>query len=286
MVLVKNQKSLFVLVLGETNVGKSSLVNFISNSQISIVTYKKNTTKEVLPLIRTEGESQFVVYDTVGFISKTGKNFLGNKNFFYLKTSDLVILVLDGKKISNQKLLYQNLQYVISLKKDHIIVINKIDLLSLQELSKIQSFLNEYYDDIGKIFYISVKQNLGLDKLLKFLQQKPLPNQWLYPSDQITTKSTKFLAEEFTRETLLLKLQDEIPHKLEIKTDIWKETKNSIIIYQSIIANKISYKKIILGKNGCKIKQISLDAKGKIERMVNKKVHLYLFFKISKFISE
>lgn len=155
---------------------------------------------------------------------------------------------------------------------------NKIPPNALKNIQLVQEILPE-----SKHFFISATEGLGVNKFLTYLKEKAHEGQWGYDEELYTTSSEKFLCEEITREQLYMHLDKELPYSLTVQTDKWEQiSENEVRIDQSVILKRNAHKKIVLGKNGENIKNISQRARKEIESNLNLKVHLYLFLKIRK----
>ena len=167
-------------------------------------------------------------------------------------------------------------------KKDLYIILNKIDLINKNELLPIIKKLNSEYK-IDNIFPISSKFKIGIENLLKKIYSKSYTGEWLFKKNEITNKTDEYISKEVTRNAILNNLNSEIPYKIYVKNNKWKiVSNNEIVIHQSILINKKNYKKIIIGKNGSKIKNIREDSQIELAKIFNKKVHLYLKVLIDK----
>ena len=272
-------KILKISIVGRTNAGKSTLINKIVGEKISIQNKKINTTQDTIIGVKNIKQNQFLFYDT------PGSNFLKNihpqskklkRNLWNgIDDSDLILYLIDSSSI-NTRFLFDQLEKIKETKKKIIIAFNKTDLiLNKKLLPIINKISNEL--DVESFFTISAKKNIGIDDLLKFLNNYTYQSEWIYCNDEITNKGDKFFLSELLRETLLTYLHKEIPYNMNILTTNFIELKNSDIkIKQKIIINEQRYKKIILGKKGAMIKKIREDCQKKIKNIFKKKIHLYI----------
>lgn len=278
------KKNATIAVVGVPNVGKSSLTNLLLGQKISIVSPKVQTTRNSIKAIITEGNSQLVLIDTPGiFIPRQDKileRIIVKSAWQALREADHICLVVD----SSFGLDVKTKNVLSDLKKEGLdltIIINKIDLVKKSAILQIiADFANEGFVDI---LPISTVTNYGIDALKKLLFSKAIHDGWLYDHEQITDAPMRFIASEITREKLFLKLNQEIPYSLTVKTETYEVFDNSDIkIHQTIYVTKSSHKTIILGKHGNMIKEISITAKEDISKIVGAKIHLFLFIKVQK----
>ena len=285
--MLNNQKnSGIVTIIGEVNVGKSSLLNILVKKDVSIITHKSNTTNKQIKGIKSYKNSQIVFIDTPGlYVSKgkTNRNFL-SKIWSAVTEADFLCIVIDGNKnVSN--VLYQLLEQINEKnlpKKRTILAINKIDIISKEKLlNKTQEIYKKY--EFDKIFMISALKNDGIDDLLNWFTKYLPQKKWSYPPHIISDQSFDQQLNEKTRGVILLRIHDEIPYSIEVSTDdIINVSKSKLRIFQSIYVNNQRHRSILLGKKGETIKSISIGARKKIEKFTNKKINLFLEIKIKK----
>ncbi len=278
-------KIVSICIIGETNSGKSTFINSVVGENISIINKKKNTTLDFIIGVYNYKNIQLIFYDTPG-LNKDKSIYLKIKNIKskflnIIDFSDITIYFLDVKKrnlILNKEILLNTKRN----KKDLYIILNKIDLINKNELLPIIKKLNSEYK-IDNIFPISSKFKIGIENLLKKIYSKSYSGEWLFKKNEITNKTDEYISKEVTRNAILNNLNSEIPYKIYVKNNKWKiVSNNEIVIHQSILINKKNYKKIIIGKNGSKIKNIREDSQIELAKIFNKKVHLYLKVLIDK----
>lgn len=272
-------KSGFVAIVGLPNVGKSSVLNAILKTKVSIVSPKPQTTRNKILGIYNGQDCQIVFVDTPGFIRP--KNKLGEFMAQEIKSGaqdvDVTLVVVSADKGIGEK----EIAFIqkCSKKSKVVVCVNKVDLVNYTDLFPL-------LDHIGKdkaicdIVPVSAKKQKNIDKLvsviLKYIPQGPK----YFDDDAITDKSEKFLASEFIREQALKQLNDEIPHGVLVDVEKFVNKKNIVEIDASIILEKESHKPIVIGKNGERIKKIGQMARLSIEKMIGKSVVLKLFVKI------
>tara|TARA_Y100000389_G_C17467008_1_gene526567 strand:+ start:1874 stop:2773 length:900 start_codon:yes stop_codon:yes gene_type:complete len=282
-----NKKHGVIAIVGAPNVGKSTLTNAIIEQKISITSPKVQTTRSSIRAIYNHDQSQIILIDTPGiFIPKKDKileRVIAKNAWQALRQSSHICFVIDAQNGLN----HQNQQILNDLAKENIpttILINKIDLVKKNKLLDIiANCSNLNFNDIIPVNATkSLKQDdNGIKILQKFLASKCQNPDWLYSEDQISDASIKFLAEEITREKLFLKLDQELPYSLCVKTDSFQHLDNNDIkIHQTIFVLKENHKKIIIGKRGSLLKEIGIEARNEISQLCQTKIHLFLFIKI------
>jgi GTP-binding protein Era len=274
------QKTISLSIIGKPNAGKSSLLNKLIGQKISIVTPKVQTTRSIITGIVTIKDTQLIILDTPGIFEpkKQLEKAMVRCAWSSLHGVDLVLLIIDSTKPIDQFTL-QVLKKLQILKINLIFLLNKIDSPS-EYLEEIENTLRYWFID-NYILRISVLSGENINKLLNYIQSQAKELPWLYEEDDITNLPMRFLAAEITREQLFLNLHQELPYNLTVQTEMWQENNDkSIKIHQVIVVSKDSYKTIILGKNGCKIKEIGSKARIEMQIAFDCKIHLFLFVKI------
>ena len=275
-----------VTIIGEVNVGKSSLLNILVKKDVSIITHKSNTTNKQIKGIKSYKNSQIIFIDTPGLYinkGKTNRNFL-SEIWSAVTEADFLCIVVDGNRtVSN--VVYQLLEQINEKnlpKKRIILAINKIDLISKDKLLKKTQEINDKYE-FDKIFMISALKNDGIDDLLNWFTKHLPQKKWSYPPHIISDQSFDQQLNEKTRQIILLRIHDEIPYSIEVSSDnIINVSKSKLRIFQSIYVHNQRHRSILIGKKGETIKSISIGARKKIEKFTNKKIDLFLEVKIKK----
>ena len=268
-----------ISITGEPNVGKSTLINKIFKKKISSVTRKSQTTVRQKSSMILFKKKQFIFLDTPGIFGNKEKISRGTfkQSSNAILESDLVLLLTNALNPNLKKTL-EILKYIKLLDKDYLIIINKIDLLNKKTfLSTIDNFKNTF--DKNKLVSISALKSTGINSLLNYIYEnykfylRPLHYK------KINGIDPSFI-EEIVREKVLNNIHDEIPYKLNFKTDHIKQNKDkSYKIDVSIFFKKSSHKPIILGKEGKNIKKISISARLDLEKIYKEKFHLFLYLK-------
>lgn len=273
-----------IALIGSPNAGKSTLTNALLGQKLTIVSPKVQTTRNSIKAIVIEGETQLILIDTPGiFIPRDEKileRIIVKSAWQALRDADHVCFLIDAEVGFNN----ETQRILKDLEKDNIkptIVLNKIDAIKKNRLLETVAKLADL--GFSDILMISAQSGEGVPHLRKFLCDKCETPGWIYDEEQITDAPMKFIASEITREKLFLKLNQEIPYSLTVKTDLYEVFDNGQIkIHQTIYVLKESQKTIIIGKNGSMIKEVGQEARQDIAEIVGNKVHLFLFCKVKE----
>jgi GTP-binding protein Era len=271
----------FCAIIGAPNAGKSTLVNQLAGSKVSIVSHKVQTTRARIRAIAIEGASQIVLVDTPGIFKpkRTLDRAMVENAWGGAGDADAVVLLIDGRPglTDDAKALIAQLEHT---KTRAILVINKIDLMSRERLLEVAAEFNGAYP-FEQTFMVSALNGSGTQDLLKFLAEKMPESPWLYPEDQVADVQLRFMAAEMTREVIYERLHEELPYASTVETESWEEQKNgSVKIGQVIYVQRDSQKAIVLGKGGQTIKLLGQMARKEMEAQFGRKVHLFLFVKV------
>ena len=266
-------KSGFVTIIGNPNVGKSSLFNALLNFDLSIVTHKSQTTRDSIKGILTTDNFQLVLSDTPGHVESSyllHKKM--NKNIFSsLEGSDLIIYVTDVKeKKVNQKLI----DAVINLQIPIIFLVNKSDLDKNYKLLN-----NDFYRDM---FLISSKNKSDIDKILTKIVENLPEHPAFYSKEELTDKNERFVVSEIVRGEIFKSFSQEVPYSSHVEIITFKNEEKILRIEGYIYVESESQKSIILGKKGKKIRDISKKSRVLIEKMYDKQVYINFTVKVRK----
>ena len=277
----KNFKSGFVSIIGSPNVGKSTLLNAILKEKIAIVTPKAQTTRNRIQGIYTTDNEQIIFIDTPGI--HKAHNELGNiMNDFALKSItgiDLILYLIDVNVPlgTGDRFIIDALR---ESKVPTILVANKVD--KEQDTNKIVENIEtykEYGNFIGGIT-ISATEGFNVDKLLEMVVSNLEYGPMYYPEDQLIDQPERFVVCELIREKVLLNTSEEIPHSVAVTIDRFKESDKIIDIHATIVVERLSQKKIIIGAKGAMIKKIGTEARKDIKNFLGLPVYLELFVKV------
>lgn len=275
----------FVSIVGLTNVGKSTLMNALVGSKVSIVSHKVQTTRQRVLGICMRHQTQIIFIDTPGFFKpkKRLDRAMINSALTAPKDGDLTFVLVDPLRTHfNEHLelihkIYESANGPIAL------VINKIDLVSKEELlEKIDAFTQDRTFD--KVFLISALKGKGLEDLLDYAAATLPQGPWLYPEDQITDMPVRLLAAEITREKIYKYLHQELPYAIHVETEQWERfIDGSVKISQIIHVTRDSHKGIVLGRGGQTVKKIGEEARREISYMLGgDPVHIKLYVRVTK----
>jgi GTP-binding protein Era len=275
----KNKKhSGYVALIGRTNVGKSTFLNAVMESKISIVSSKPQTTRKQILGIKTTKKGQIVFFDSPGIHKphfKLNEKMMKDVHAS-LTDADLILYFIDIRERKEDEFVLAMLK---DLGKNVFLVINKIDMLNKANiLKKIDQFKDVY--PWAEIVPISALQEISLD-LLEDLIYKYLPeNEGFYPDDELTLQTEKFYASELVREKVLLMAEDELPFTTTVKVEEITDKEKVIYIRAEIYVESLSQKKILVGKHGNFVKQVGQLARQELEDYYRRKVYLDLFIKV------
>lgn len=274
-----------VALVGETNSGKSTLINALVQDKVSIVSHKVQTTRNRILAILTEGEKQIVFIDTPGlFKAKTAKDSVMLR-FAYgsLAEASVVAVMVDCVK-GITPVLEQLLERLKTLSHPNVVlVLNKVDLLLKTNRERLLELSKQMYSKglFKEIFMLSALKGYEVERFQEYLLENLNQEGWLFNEDEVSNVSKQFWATEITREQIYRFVHKEVPYCLAVKPMLWDEGKKDIIIKQDIVVSRASHKKILVGNNAEGIKRICLAAKAELARQLDKNIHLYLFVKIN-----
>lgn len=280
-------KSGFIAIIGQPNVGKSSLMNRLIGEKVSIVTPKPQTTRDAVRGILTTDEYQMVFVDTPGLLTpktELGK-YMSKETDNASKDVDVLVIVLDGTRRFDERN-YNFIEKKLALGIPTYVVINKTDEAKYEKvypvLRKLSPLMQEAAgrSKIKEIVPTSCVNGNNIDVLRNFLAGELTDDVMYYPDGDLTDRSMRFVVGEIIREKSLLLLQDEIPHGIGIVINKYEEKKESIYVEADIVCEKDSHKLIIIGEGGGMIKRIGESARRGIEERTDKRVFLKLFVKV------
>jgi len=271
----------FVALIGAPNVGKSTLVNALVGSKVTIVSRKVQTTRALIRGIVIEDNAQIILVDTPGIFSPKRRldRAMVSTAWSGAHDADLVCVLLDAKAGIDEEA-DAILKKLATVAHPKILVLNKIDLIPREKLLALAQAANERMK-FESTFMISALSGDGVADLRKTLAKMVPPGPFHYPEDQMSDAPLRHLAAEITREKIYRQLHQELPYQSTVETDSWTERKDkSVRIEQTIFVERESQRKIVLGKGGATIKSIGADSRKEIAEIVGVPVHLFLFVKV------
>jgi len=277
------KKTGMVSLIGKTNVGKSTLLNQLVEQKVSITSRKPQTTRQRLLGIKTEGSNQIIYVDTPGFHQghkRALNKFMNKTALSSIEGVDIILFVVDALNFSQTD---EHLLSQVSTKDNQVmLVINKIDKVAKKE--KLIPFVEEVTKlfPFSEVIPISALKRKNIDILEKEITKRLPVGAHLYPEDQIADSSERFLASEIIREKCISRVGDEIPYRLSVVIDSFKEEDKLITIDGTIYIEKSSQKGIVIGEQGKRLKAIGTAARKDLERMLDNKVMLRLWVKVKK----
>jgi GTP-binding protein Era len=271
----------FVAIIGAPNVGKSTLVNAMVGSKVTIVTPKVQTTRAIIRGIAIEGGSQLIFVDTPGIFAPRRRldRAMVAVAWSGAHDADVVALIVDAKRGLDDETTAIGAK-LADIAATRILIVNKVDLVAKPSLLGLAREANERIR-CAATFMVSAQSGNGVADVKRWLAAHVPPGPWHYPQDQISDAPMRALAAEITREKIYLRLHQELPYRSTVETDVWKELSDgSVRIEQTIFVERESQRKIALGKGGQAIKAIGAEARREIATLTEKPVHLFLFVKV------
>jgi len=271
----------FVALIGAPNAGKSTLLNALVGSKVTIVSHKVQTTRALIRGITIVDRSQLIFVDTPGIFAPKRRldRAMVTTAWSGAHEADLVGVLIDARKgldEDNEAIL----ERLAEVKPPAILILNKVDLVAKEVLLTLAQRANEKAR-FEATFMISALSGDGVADLKRWLAGRVPGGPWLYPPDQMSDAPMRQLAAEITREKLFERLHQELPYHATVETEQWKDLRgNAVRIEQTIYVERESQRKIVLGKGGAAIKAIGEASRREIEKITEGKVHLFLFVKV------
>ncbi|MAK92376.1 MAG: GTPase Era [Oceanospirillaceae bacterium] len=271
----------YVAIVGRPNVGKSTLMNRILGQKLSITSRKPQTTRHQVLGIKTENDVQVVYVDTPGIHKiqeKAINRYMNKAATTAVKDVDLIVLMVDRMRWTDED--EMALQTIKNQRAPVVLVVNKVDFVRekeallpyLEELSKKHNF--------DQIVPVSAKTGHNVDRLEQLIESYLPESQYFFPEDQITDRSSRFLAAELVREKIMRQLGDELPYAMTVEIEEFVHSGTLIEISALILVERASQKRIVIGEGGYRIKQIGQDARKDMEELFDCKVMLKLWVKV------
>ena len=279
----------FVAIVGAPNAGKSTLVNGLVGSKVSIVSHKVQTTRmRVIGIamadLPDEGRAQVVLVDTPGIFRVAKRRLeraMVSAAWQGAEDADVVALVVDAERGIGPET-EAIIERLKTQRAPRYLVLNKIDLVPREKLLALAAEINARVA-FERTFMVSALKKDGIDDILKTVAAALPAGPFLYPEDQAADLPLRLLAAEVTREQVFLQLHQELPYEAAVETDKWEDRKDgSTRIEQTIHVQREGQRAIVLGKGGAKIKQIGARARHELSQMLERPVHLFLHVKVSE----
>jgi len=272
----------FVAIIGAPNAGKSTLVNGLVGTKVSIVSHKVQTTRVPIRGIALAGQSQLIFIDTPGIFSPRRRldRAMVDAAWSGAGDADVVALVVDAARGLDDAV-QAVLDKLASVHQPKLLVLNKVD--RLREKDRLLALVTDLTSRVAfdRVFMLSALDGDGVEDFKSYLAEAVPEGPWHYPEDEISDAPMRLLAAEITREKIYHWLHDELPYAITVETTSWTERRDgSVRIEQTIFVERESQKAIVLGKGGRTIKQISTEARTELADITERRVHLFLFVKV------
>jgi GTP-binding protein Era len=271
----------FIALIGAPNAGKSTLLNALVGSKVTIVSHKVQTTRALIRGIAIEGRSQLVFVDTPGIFAPRRRldRAMVTTAWSGAHDADLVALLVDARKGLDDEV-EAILTKLGEVAQPKVLVLNKVDVCDKDKLLTLTAALNARVP-FQATFMVSALTGNGVADLKSWLAAAVAPGPFLYPPEQMSDAPLRQLAAEITREKLFERLHQELPYQSTVETEQWKELRGGAVrIEQTIYVERESQRKIVLGKGGTTIKAIGAAARKEIAGLIEQPVHLFLFVKV------
>ncbi len=276
------KRTVFISIVGRPNVGKSTIMNRILGEKIAIVSNKPQTTRNCIRGILTEGEDQFVFFDTPGI--HRPQNRLGDYMVTAAKSGmqqgDVVMLVVDvNKPVSKTE--EEIIDYLKREGVPSVLVLNKIDTVRRDMIAeKIAAYASKH--EFDAVIPVSAKSGKHVDEVMDELSKFLHESEWFFPEDAATDQPMRQYVSEIIREKLLRALDREVPHGIAVVIEEYRDTGNLTKIRAEIICEKQSHKQIIIGKGGEVLKKVGMYSREELEKLTGSKIFLDLWVRVKE----
>jgi len=273
----------FVAVIGAPNAGKSTLVNALVGAKVSIVSPKAQTTRTIVRGIAMYGAAQVIYVDTPGIFAAKQRldRAMVAAAWAGAAEAEVIMFVVDAARK-----LDADSERILGQLKDSgrkaLLVLNKVDIADKQILLDLTRRLNDA-GSFSEIFMVSALTGDGLDRVKERIASSVPQGPWLFPEDDVSDMPARLLAAEITREQLFMQLNQELPYSCAVETERWEDRKDgSSRVEQNIYVSRDNHKAIVLGEGGKRIKNIGAKARAELEKLLDRKVHLFLHVKVKE----
>ena len=277
----ENTRCGFVALVGAPNAGKSTLLNSLVGTKVSIVTHKAQTTRAQIRGVVTEGEAQIVFIDTPGIFAPKRRldRAMVDAAWTGAGDADFVALIVDAERGVTEEL-DSLLEGLAAIPHPKVLILNKVDLIKREKLLALSESLNARLA-FEQTFMVSALKGDGVKDFLDWASNRIPLGPWHFPEDQLTDLSLAITAAEVTREKLFLRIHDEIPYNTTVETEKFTIQKDgSYRIDQVVYVTRDTHKKIVLGAGGQTIKAIGAESRKELMEIFEVPVHLFLFVKV------
>jgi GTPase len=272
----------YVALVGAPNAGKSTLLNLLVGTKLSIVTPKVQTTRSRVLGIALKGDAQLIFIDTPGIFAPKRRldRAMVAAAWAGADDADIVVVLVDAARGIDDDT-RGILDRLKTTQRRRVLALNKIDLVKREQLLPLAGELSQLCD-FERVFMISSTAGDGTADLGDFLAGAVPEAPWLYPEDQLTDLPQRLLAAEITREQIYLQLHQELPYAAAVETEQWEERQDgSVKISQVIHIQREGQKAIVLGKGGAQVKKIGAASRAELEKLLERRVHLFLFVRVT-----
>jgi GTP-binding protein Era len=272
----------FVAIIGAPNAGKSTLVNQLVGTKVTIVSRKVQTTRMPIRGIAMAGDSQLILIDTPGIFEPRRRldRAMVGAAWSGAQDADAIVLLIDAAAGVDD----DTLRIIDKLKEAGvrpIVVFNKVDRMS--DKARLLPLANDLTSKLATegVYFVSALKGDGVEELKSALGERMPAGPWHYPADDVSDLPLRMLAAELTREKIYDRLHQELPYSITVETTDWIELRNKTVrVEQTIFVERDSQKKIVIGKGGAAIKQVSSETRAELSEIVGQPVHLFLFVKV------
>lgn len=278
---VANPRFGFVAIIGATNAGKSTLVNHLVGTKVTIVSHKVQTTRMQIRGIAVDGSSQLVFVDTPGIFKPRRRldRAMVRAAWSGAGEADIVVLLFDAQRNVDDEIRAM-VARLSDVPVPVCLALNKVDTIPKERLLMLAQEINKL-GAFKATFMISALKGSGVQHLKRYLAEMVPEGRWHYPADDVTDAPMRILAAEITREKLYARLHQELPYAATVETTSWKEMgKKGVRLEQTIFVERESQRSIVLGEGGRAIKKISTESRTELTEIVGRPVHLFLHVKV------
>ncbi|MBC7952669.1 MAG: GTPase Era [Rhodospirillaceae bacterium] len=273
----------YVAIVGAPNAGKSTLVNALVGAKVSIVSPKVQTTRFRVLGIVMSGPAQVILVDTPGIFAPKRRldRAMVAAAWSGAADADLICLLVDAQKgyDLDSRAIVDRLR---ATKRQAVLILTKVDLVAKEKLLTLTSEMHAE-GLFSEVFMVSALKGSGLKELAVLFAERSPQGPWMFPEDEISDLPQRMLAAEITREKAFLKLHEELPYALTVETEQWEEREDgSARVDQVIYIQRDSQKAIVVGKGGAMIKAIGANAREELEKLLERRIHLFLHVKVKE----